>query len=957
MSSSSSADSEPSQLRLHEMYKENQQRLAAYIQRTRSLVASIETMSLKRSSKYRLLYPITSNSNGLEALYFTEKKNQTSTSMESKKMNSSPSTSTTNAKRSSLSSSSDVFASSSSSSFNVSKLEANEYSFPKASSSSSSSLSSSTDSLPLAHSHLPPFKVLILDLPHNTTLPMLPKQTLSNLLLRKLKDIVTHLNHLESRILDKTCRILVTGDLNAGKSSMINALLRKPILPVDQQPLTNCFTEVLSNHHHHHHLEQVHEYADLTSKSYKVHGLESLPHLVNEGHPHGLLRVFCATPHTTTSVLMGNDGVDVRLIDAPGLNRDVINTMALFSQQKEIDVIVFVVSAENHFTLSSREFLTNAGQEKAYIFVVVNKFDAIQNKDKCRQLILEQIQQLSPHTYAQKDQLVHFISAAQAMAWFEDQTQNNDTSLTYDPKGMSDSLKRNVHFSHLTHEQVKNSNPIERKDTPVTSTVSTPPLPPFVTSFLNAEHHLKAFTLEKRSVAKLFPAKRFLALLLTDLHHLLDYNQHHVFQQREEVEHWLQRFTPSETILLDQLAQATQAMQQAVQTMCLQMDGMVQARFTKLPERLLFVSQQVPCHGLFYLSTYVRDLKNVLISTVAQEVDQCQSQVQSALLGVQQSFTQIHQAWFQVFQQQWQWIHPGSDTSATDVFSSPMFLTHTLGLGGSAPSTHTLPTSSTATSSMSNANGLPTFTFPSTPLSALYPIQWTWSFTVFWRHLRQYPWSMTTFFPPPFSTPNASSSLISRTFFSLSWTPWLTSLTSLLTSSWMLARHVPLFQLLPPSHASSTSPLSLATSSSSSTSYSSFLLSMTPSFLLRPRVLWIAGGLFMVTSMGWCGYRCWVHLSMHVPGCMTHALMDQLTSTEYPRLLQHHVVTTAKMLVSQSIGESVQQMEKQLSLFKEKKLGVMARVDELTTILHFIEEVQGRVELLEEQVQGVMVDV
>jgi mitofusin len=44
--------------------------------------------------------------------------------------------------------------------------------------------------------------------------------------------------------------------------------------------------------------------------------------------------------------------VDISLIDSPGLNIDGVKTMALFAQQEEIDVVVFVVNAANHFTLS-----------------------------------------------------------------------------------------------------------------------------------------------------------------------------------------------------------------------------------------------------------------------------------------------------------------------------------------------------------------------------------------------------------------------------------------------------------------------------------------------------------------------------------------------------------------------------------------------------------------------------
>jgi len=39
-------------------------------------------------------------------------------------------------------------------------------------------------------------------------------------------------------------KVLVTGDLNAGKSTFVNALLRREVVPVDQQPCTTAFYEV-----------------------------------------------------------------------------------------------------------------------------------------------------------------------------------------------------------------------------------------------------------------------------------------------------------------------------------------------------------------------------------------------------------------------------------------------------------------------------------------------------------------------------------------------------------------------------------------------------------------------------------------------------------------------------------------------------------------------------------------
>ena len=57
-----------------------------------------------------------------------------------------------------------------------------------------------------------------------------------------------------------------------------------------------------------------------------------------------------------------------------------------------------------------------AGKEKAYVFIIVNRFDQIKKVDKCRTEILSQIQKISPATHRNSSQLVHFISAKECLS-------------------------------------------------------------------------------------------------------------------------------------------------------------------------------------------------------------------------------------------------------------------------------------------------------------------------------------------------------------------------------------------------------------------------------------------------------------------------------------------------------------------------------------------------------------
>ncbi|KAG2130645.1 uncharacterized protein EDB93DRAFT_1331993 [Suillus bovinus] len=274
------------------------------------------------------------------------------------------------------------------------------------------------------------FNILRLDLklgPHgSTTSPAalvshLEKGSIASLLDERIGASVNHMDKLRLRVEDTSSKVLVTGDLNSGKSTFVNALLRREVMPIDQQPCTTAFCEVHdaaeNNGKEEVHIIKEGVVYDIADEStFTRVSLSDLETIVtdNEG-VQPVLKMYLSDSRAPSESLFNSGVVDISLIDAPGLNRDSLKTTALFTRQEEIDVIVFVVSAENHFTLSSKEFLSNASNEKAYLFIVVNKFEHIKNKEKCKRLVLEQIKQLSPRTYEDAEDLVHFVDSAAAL--------------------------------------------------------------------------------------------------------------------------------------------------------------------------------------------------------------------------------------------------------------------------------------------------------------------------------------------------------------------------------------------------------------------------------------------------------------------------------------------------------------------------------------------------------------
>lgn len=317
------------------------------------------------------------------------------------------------------------------------------------------------------------FNVLRLDLklgPHAPTsaaslVSQLEKSSIAKLLDERFVAAINHIGKLKLRVEDTSSKVLVTGDLNAGKSTFVNALLRREVMPVDQQPCTTAFCEV-HDAAENGGKEEVHIVRDgrvydiRDALTYTTAELSCLEEIVTDNeHTQRVIKIYLADTRAPSESLLNNGVVDISLIDAPGLNRDSIKTTAVFSRQEEIDVVVFVLAAYDHFTLSSKEFMQTASNEKAYIFVVVNKYDQIKDKDKCRRAILGQLREFSPQTYEDAQDLVHFVDSASAL-------------------------------------QPYVANP----------------------AFDDLEQSLRSFVLVKRSKSKLQPVSTYLCKLLSDVH-------------------------------------------------------------------------------------------------------------------------------------------------------------------------------------------------------------------------------------------------------------------------------------------------------------------------------------------------------------------------------------------------------------------------------------------------------
>ncbi|ROW12515.1 hypothetical protein VMCG_00528 [Cytospora schulzeri] len=461
------------------------------------------------------------------------------------------------------------------------------------------------------------FSVLKLDLKlgalHQTQLVhSLEKGSIAALLDGKISTSIKHLLNLRERIEDTSSKVLVTGDLNAGKSTFCNALLRKKVLPEDQQPCTSIFCEVLDARENAN-IEEVHAvhkdaiYDRNDETTYDVYTLYELENIVIDNTTYMMCKVYVKDVRTIDESLLNNGVVDIALIDAPGLNSDTTKTTAVFARQEEIDVVVFVVSAANHFTQSAKEFLWAAASEKAYLFIVVNGFDMIRDQKRCQKMILDQVQGISPRTSKESHELVHFVSSnAIPMAPSPPGGPDGSGSGSASGGGGGDDPSDDPKGKGKDKEKVEN--------------------------FQNLEQSLRRFVLEKRARSKLAPAKHYLLNILTDVNSLATVNAEVAQSEVERVGKELRELEPQLEASKKAQNKITDDVNVTIDETC---DDVYQHTRSSLNEAIAHADEDldVPYPGLFQAFDYAEQLKEAMLQGIQSCVNNCEEYARGKAVG------------------------------------------------------------------------------------------------------------------------------------------------------------------------------------------------------------------------------------------------------------------------------------------------------------------------------------
>ncbi|KAF1983232.1 hypothetical protein K402DRAFT_466250 [Aulographum hederae CBS 113979] len=460
----------------------------------------------------------------------------------------------------------------------------------------------------------------------------LEKSSIASLLDGQISKSVHHLYSLRERIEDTSSKVLVTGDLNAGKSTFCNALLRRKVLPEDQQPCTSIFCEVLDNRENGG-VEEVHaipidtKYNRNDERTYSVFGLKDLEKIVVDNERWSQCKIYIEDIRTVEESLLNNGVVDIALIDAPGLNNDSLKTTAVFARQEEIDVVVFVVSAANHFTLSAKEFIFNAAREKAYMFMVVNGYDNIRDKNRCQELILKQVAHLSPATFKESSELVHFVSSNAIPVAPTELTVGGGSGgsggggsgpdFDNDPDDDDDDTSGKHGEPGSPGGKGKGKEREKIRD------------------FGELEASLRRFVLEKRARSKLAPAKTYLLNVIGDVNSLATVNRDVAQSELDRVTRELADLDP----VLDQSKKATTeagdgadvTVEDTAKDVYDNTRETLNSTISRVAERDL----GVPYPGFFSAYQYADDIKAAMLQEIVDTVGVCEQYArEKTVLGV-----------------------------------------------------------------------------------------------------------------------------------------------------------------------------------------------------------------------------------------------------------------------------------------------------------------------------------
>lgn len=180
-------------------------------------------------------------------------------------------------------------------------------------------------------------------------------------------DSAFRIDELERRLSSSVLRVLVVGEAKRGKSTLLNALVGRDVLPTGVVPVTAVATTLRADAD-----ERV--VARFDDGSVRTRPLSALADLVTEhGNPANRLGVRDVEVRLDAAIL---DGAE--LVDTPGVGSvHAHNTAEAEAALDDMDAAVFVLTADPPISASERDFLHSVRGRTVRLFCVLNKADRL----------------------------------------------------------------------------------------------------------------------------------------------------------------------------------------------------------------------------------------------------------------------------------------------------------------------------------------------------------------------------------------------------------------------------------------------------------------------------------------------------------------------------------------------------------------------------------------------------
>jgi small GTP-binding protein len=180
---------------------------------------------------------------------------------------------------------------------------------------------------------------------------------------------------LRGRLAERRLRVLVAGEAKRGKSTLINALLGRPVLPMGVTPLTALATTV----RHGQDEGATAVFRDGTVEDFPLPALDDL--VTERGNPGNRRNLASVTVVTDAPVLARG----AELVDTPGTGSVYAhNTAEAEAALETMDTAVFVLTADPPVSASERELMSRVAELSVTMFVVLNKADYLAGYDAAR---------------------------------------------------------------------------------------------------------------------------------------------------------------------------------------------------------------------------------------------------------------------------------------------------------------------------------------------------------------------------------------------------------------------------------------------------------------------------------------------------------------------------------------------------------------------------------------------